>query len=378
MPAAVPLESALGNGLRTPSQHLPRKLSQNVRTSIFFSDILPQDTVVLSKDIHTLLFPVDDGTADKFVVLNSPSSNKWTLFALLPRDHTANPQESAQHFQSLLPPESCLVSAHSRHAIASLSGIALVRPTVPPVLDQVLILCSPETYATLHDSSANIVDLLAPPSSFPKVLRQGEFCTAIGGLAKLCDPVDQGVVDPLHTKVTIVKDKSLRPLPTKLFAATADVDAGTDALPLLTANNGTTVPPASAGPSLLESPDLIDAEISKYLDFVNDWSTSDSAPTTQNGSTPSSANANGSASSASSLDSNTDTPLTFSRPIPVKALDQPVPSATIVPLPLPKDDPESRGFVKIEFLAEIGCFSGDVVCFIFSVLISLILTLHRF
>lgn len=44
-----------------------------------------------------------------------------------------------------------------------------------------------------------------------------------------------------------------------------------------------------------------------------------------------------------------------------KPLDEPISVHSIIPPPEPKDDPESRVFVRIEQILSIGCFSGDVV-----------------
>lgn len=45
----------------------------------------------------------------------------------------------------------------------------------------------------------------------------------------------------------------------------------------------------------------------------------------------------------------------------VLPLHEPISVHSIIPSPEPKDDPESRAFVRIEQLLNIGCFSGDVV-----------------
>lgn len=44
-----------------------------------------------------------------------------------------------------------------------------------------------------------------------------------------------------------------------------------------------------------------------------------------------------------------------------KPLDEPISVHSIIPPPEPKDDPESRVFVRIEQILSIGSFSGDVV-----------------
>lgn len=382
MPSIIPVDQqpALPIGsLQQSSSSLPPssllKPSPKLQIGLFFSDSVPQDYVILSNDVFTGLFG-SQSDENRFVVFNnigeSTASSKWTLFRVLPHDsYSSYPQ-----LQGLsLPPKSCLVSSISRHAIASLSSVVYVRSINPVTLDQALILCPPETYNQLQNNTFNDFTRIITSSSSSYILRQGEFCQALGGIVKLCDPVDQGVIDLHSTKITIVNDTSAA-LPSSHTNETSSTNQDNS--------------------YSLQDTSQIDNEISKYLDFVNDWESTSNNNVDDDNLAHSNLSSNGTSTSdkinsltnghSSSVHLNGNvhssqasvTPsLKFSKPIKLQALSQQMPLETIIPLPLPKDDPESRGFVKIELLAEIGCFSGDVVSTIYQFL-SILVNSYQF
>lgn len=56
-------------------------------------------------------------------------------------------------------------------------------------------------------------------------------------------------------------------------------------------------------------------------------------------------------------------------PVTLQVLPLVEPINLQISIPKQKDDPESRAYVGFELLANIGCFSGDIVCFLFSIVL---------
>lgn len=290
------------------SQVARPSIHHQFKSNLFFTESLPPDYALLSKDLESNI-----ASNDSFVVISNISNiqtdstaSKWFLFKLASLNDRllTNSNTDISHLQTLLPPHSCLVSSLSTHTIASLSNNVFIRPINPVVLENVIVLCPHHQYNPQNDNFS-----LFYSTQSSSILRQGEFCQSLGGIIKLCDPVDQGIVSPTKTKITIVKDTTIPPSNQGLLNNTTDKQQSVE-------NND-------------------DDEIAKYLDFVND-----------------------STALSKSLELNDSQ---FSKPIKVIPLKHQIPNTSIVPFPHFKDDPESRAFAKVDLLAELGCFSGDVM-----------------
>lgn len=375
-------------------------------------------------DATSVLFPNPKYIALRSVVEGPDtvggSSLSWTLFNIINATNTYSSthnsrttKEQDQQNQQIreqennLPRESILLSFKLKPALAAyLSPTVLARPVVAPALDRVMVFCEPDVYGQLSGkeagelikpllygsgSSSDVGDSTVGDSNsggndngngrnVPCILRQGDFCQQLQGTIKLCEPVDQGVVTK-NTKITVVRDTSLQSESPSTLVSVSNPPVLASSGDTNCQNNDITDTNLSFNEEGKESDDkdenvktsYMDDAIAKYLEF-NDWDSS--KPSSSSSTTTSIIKNNDTTTTNITKSSNSNTTasitdispriqyknsLTFSSPITVKPLTHPIPRATIVPAPDPADDPESRAFVKIELLAELGCFSGDVV-----------------
>lgn len=287
----VQTTSKMSTKIDVPSFN-PRQTS----CTAIYSGILPSDFVLLSPDLLRDLYgetssslSTESEEQERYIVMHGinqaqATSKKWTLYRV-----GASPGPS-------IPPHTCLLSNYNKFTGGPPSNSRVLIQAVSPVnLEQVLLVCPPESYEHVKSLSHEdaIQEFLGNADS--RIIRQGDYNSTFNGIFKLCEPVDQGILNK-NTKFTIVKGL------TRIEDTEKDFDSQ---------NNY----------------DDIEVEIANYLDF-------NSLSLTQDG---------------------------VQVIMEIQPLAEPISAPSIIPPPQPKDDPESRGFVRFEKLASIGCFSGDVV-----------------
>lgn len=162
-----------------------------------YSDALSVDTVSLSPDIARTLYG-QQGPFNSHVVIHginqdTNSERKWTLFRVTNTPSSEN--------------NTCVLSTSNKLHNGPPAGSRILIQAINPVeLDQLLVLCSPESYDRVKNNENQVLSQLLGDAD-SRIIRQGEFDFNLNASFKLCEPVDQGLLTA-STKVTVIKGKT--------------------------------------------------------------------------------------------------------------------------------------------------------------------------
>lgn len=125
---------------------------------------------------------------------------------LLPRDWTLYQVDSSpNHHLS----QTCLLSNKNKLIGGPpTNSRVIIQAVSPPQLEQVIVLCPPEIYASFGLIAHDELMLQLYNSLSSKIIRQGEYSPFLKGFFKLCEPVDQGILTK-KTKLIVLKDQPL-------------------------------------------------------------------------------------------------------------------------------------------------------------------------
>ncbi|KAK9241195.1 P-loop containing nucleoside triphosphate hydrolase protein [Lipomyces kononenkoae] len=215
----------------------------------------------------------------------------------------------------ILPPSTGRINAGGVSPLQDRSMI-LIHPAKPVILDRVVLTFTPPAYDYIRDLSEE--ETLEYFRTYD-VIRKGQYISILDCVVRACEPVDQGILLPGLTIFTFVKDENT-------WAPQSD------ALYLDQSISNLSVDEVLS--SSLDSEDL-----SRFLETPLNGETSDPALSLA----PSTAN------SKKELE------------VEVVPLSRRIEHEVLIPLGKESDDGEVRGFVGVDILAQLGCFSGDWV-----------------
>ncbi|KAK9367728.1 P-loop containing nucleoside triphosphate hydrolase protein [Lipomyces kononenkoae] len=219
---------------------------------------------------------------------------------------------------AMLPPSTARINAGGMWSFQYPSMI-LIHPAKPVSLDRVVLTFPPPAYDYIRGLSEE--ELLEYFRTYD-VIRKGQYISILDCVVRACEPVDQGILRPRLTVFTFVKDETTWN-PQSQASEALDLDESISKLSV-----------DEVLSSSLDSEDL-----SRFLETPLNWGSSDPALCIA----PSTAN------SEKEL------------VIDVVPLSKRIESEVLMPLGKESDDGEVRGFVGVDVLAQLGCFSGDWV-----------------
>ncbi|KAK9354096.1 P-loop containing nucleoside triphosphate hydrolase protein [Lipomyces doorenjongii] len=217
---------------------------------------------------------------------------------------------------SLLPPSTGRINARCAGPLQDHS-IILIHQAKPVSLSQVVLTFTPPAYDYIRSLSEK--ETLEYFRNYD-VIRKGQYISILDCLVRACEPVDQGILHPGSTKFTFVKDENIW----NPYSEALDIH---EPIAKLNVDDGLS--------ASLDSEDL-----SRFLEAPLNWE----------GSNPALSLAPSIANSKKDLVS-----------IEVVPLSKRIEPAVLIPLGKESDDSEVRGFVGVDVLARVGCFSGDWV-----------------
>lgn len=254
-----------------PPSAMSSFIAKPTACTAIYSDSLSADTVAISPDVARSLYGTREPVT-RYVVVHgidqdTHTDRKWTIYRV---NSSPTVEDNA-----------CVFSNSNKQAGGPPAGSRILVQAVNPVdLDQLLILCTPDSYDELKENKSEITTRLLNGLD-SRIVRQGEFDTNISALFKLCEPVDQGLLTR-NTKLTVIQGSARQ----------------------------------------IEEYDDIEVEIANYLGYNKDHTEQE---------------------------------------LDVLPLEEQVNVNSLIPKPELKDDPQSRAFVRVEQLINIGVFSGDTV-----------------
>ncbi|KAK9432325.1 P-loop containing nucleoside triphosphate hydrolase protein [Lipomyces doorenjongii] len=217
---------------------------------------------------------------------------------------------------SLLPPSTGRINARCAGPLQDHS-IILIHQAKPVSLSQVVLTFAPPAYDYIRSLSEK--ETLEYFRNYD-VIRKGQYISILDCLVRACEPVDQGILHPGSTKFTFVKDENIW----NPYSEALDIH---EPIAKLNVDDGLS--------ASLDSEDL-----SRFLEAPLNWE----------GSNPALSLAPSIANSKKDLVS-----------IEVVPLSKRIEPDVLIPLGKESDDSEVRGFVGVDVLARVGCFSGDWV-----------------
>ncbi|KAJ8100419.1 P-loop containing nucleoside triphosphate hydrolase protein [Lipomyces tetrasporus] len=193
-------------------------------------------------------------------------------------------------------------------------SMILIHRVKPISLRQVVLTFTPPAYDYIK--SLSVEEMLEYFRDYD-VIRKGQYISILDCVVRACEPVDQGILLPGSTKFMLVKDENAESVSVDFHecATGLNIDGSLSAS--------------------LEGEDM-----SRFLEAPANWESSNPA-----------------LSLAPSIANSRDELVS----IEVMPLSRRIEGDVLMPLGKESDDSEVRGFVGVDILARIGCFSGDWV-----------------
>lgn len=297
-----------------------------VMADIQLSSDLPQDVVALSEDVY------EDIHGNASTGKNNKISQESSMIADDVQEHeyvsvksvSGFPAETQQwvlfcsKLDKSLKPSTCLVGSSS-HSSLVLSSSVLVRRTKPVDIEHTVLTFPSEIYdraeREFRTGEGQVLEHLFSNRSY-SIIRQGDYDPATGCKVRICEPVDQGILLRERTNITVVKREDTLPANTEALGDTGNHS---------NSNDEDTI-----------SDEDVDILISDFLSY---------------------------GSSENDNNKNTTEPSPAVVECNVYPLSSPINLGSLIPRPEPAADTEAMGFVKVELLGRLGCFSGDTVSF---------------